>query len=734
MSTVYEMCQAQDDAGDEVWHDCASLSVENVVRMRSGDGLDTLTFDIANGTALTDGLTFAYKSYVRLRRTVDGGSPELLFFGRVTTVPRHAAGSDIDRQAYTVSGPGEQLAATIYRQDWVEQTGVVTKPRVILFQSSAGARCTTGAQIFDAVYWGYSCGVKIAEPSAENILTGVALPYDERINIKCLDAVIECLRWHPHAVVWWDYSQRLPVFHCALRASLSSASVAMSDLPSDIAVDERRDLQIPAVCICYEKSVQVDESSWKNTVFDVAPTVEGETPSELAERLNRPDVVWACYDLEGYSQSNVEQKIVVEAFPSDYLSKSWWKARESWLQEYSDSNITLSDGGRAGDSELTNILIEGQPQPWMNKSVENERVFVTAEITKVEDEQVVVVERRLITRVVQATNCLSKTYKTTQAVNSGESVPEGVAAAFYAEWSGLHCEGSFVIDRAECPCSYSIGQKLNITGGRSEWASMAAMICRVTERFDDGSTTVEFGPIRTIDVDTLVSLFRATRNRQFSFSRIFRGGAPESEGESGSGSPGLAVNPSFSGLSTTMRMCLMASNGTATHKVDIDPASIESAPSTPENTPQTLKIRPIEIVENDGPDSEGQGRVAVFKAYCIVTDPVFDRYEATTNVEAGGGVEFTLADPLVWSGAGADVLSLQLAPSSGLAVVYTGETLVGLSVDVGDHSGLQVNTDSPSKGLHLRGLTPDTAPTAAFVWGYDGTNYGKFSVVQVSLT
>ena len=595
MATVFEICAAQASAGAETWIDCSTLGMSNLQRSRDGDGNDIFTFDVESGTALTDNLVFAYKTYVRIRMTVDAGTPELLFFGRITTVPRSAVGTEIEKQQYTVSGPGEQLAATVYRQDWVESTGAITKPRVILFQNSAGARCTTGAQIYDILAWAHNCGVQIAAPDAGNIITGVALPFDEQINIKCLDAIVECLRWHPHCEIWWDYTQRLPVFHCGLRSDMTAVTLSMSALPpGGISITERRDMQIPACCICYEKSIQVDDAQWKQTTFDVAPVIAGESDADKAVRLNQPDVVWATFDLEGYTRSNVEQEIVTEDFPANYLDKAWWKARETWLQEYADGDITLSDGGRMNDTSLPRVLLEGTMQPWMNKDVAAERICVTALVTKKEGSQVVVVESRKITRTVTATDAMTKTYKTTQSVNTGESVPVGVAAALYAEWSGLHCEGSFFVEQLECPGYFAPGKKLNITGGRSDWSTMGAMIRRVVEHFDSGTTTVDFGPLTTVDASSLVALFRATRNRQFSYSRTFRNGA-DSEDPTGTGSADLQVNPSFSGLSTTKRRVILDTSATIKHLIDLDSGAFAFATGSDGNTARVIKPREVLI-------------------------------------------------------------------------------------------------------------------------------------------
>lgn len=594
MATQWQICAAQSTAGAETWLDCGTLGMSDIVRTRQGDGNDAVTFKVTAATALTDAALFAFHTYVRLRR-VDSGVPTLWFFGRIKTPHRRGTGGSSESKSYLVAGPGEQLAATTYRQNWVESAGTISKPRVVLFQAQDGTRCTSGAQILDAVAWAKACGVKIAAPSALLIVSGVALPFDERVNIKCADVVAECLRWHPHAVVWWDYTEREPVFHCALRESLAAISIAAAAVASDIEITERADIKVPAICLCYEKAVQVDDASWSNTYFDHAPVIGGETAEQLAARLNQPDVVWATFDLDGYVRTNVQQEIVTEDFPEDYLDKTWWKEREPWLLDYEDEHITLANGGRKLDTDLPRILKEGTMQTWMNKDAAQERICVDATITAYEGTQIVAVETRPITLWVTATDATTKTYKKTQSLDTGESVPEGVALELYAEWAGLHFEGTIVIEEQECSGTYEVGKALNITGGVAEWAGMKAMIWRTGESVDDGTSTVEFGPIRTLEVDSLVALFRATRNRRFSFNRVFRAGNPPAGDPDGTGAADQTVNPGYSGLSTSKRKVIHDKDASVKHLIDLDSAAFAFATETDGNTVREIKPREVLI-------------------------------------------------------------------------------------------------------------------------------------------
>jgi hypothetical protein len=598
MATVFEICEAIPTALEEIWYPCQSLGMENIERELNSAAQDSVTFEINSGTALTDTPIFAYKTHVRIRKVVDG-TAAYWFYGRVQTIPRSGNGPDPENQTYTIAGLWEMLERQGYRQSWIESAGTISKPRVILYRAAGGTRITSGAQITDVITWARACGVPIAAPSVGNIITGSILPFDERINLQCADVIAECLRMHPHAVCWFDYTAREPVFHVGLRTVLPAVSLAVAQVAEKITINERRDILPDGICICYEKPVQDGESTWSYTSFDHAPVIEGETAPELAIRLNKVDVIWATFDLQGYTASYQTQDIKTDDFPEDYYSKSWWKEKEPWLQDYDDADITITNAGRQNDTTHPRILAEGTMQSWMGKSVAPERICAKITVTKKEGSQVVLVEDRPITHMVDSTDAMEKTYKQQQSVDSGESVPEGVAAALWAEWSTLHCEGAFSIIEDECSGTYLPGKALNITGGQAAWTTMKAMISRTVEHLDSGTTSIQFGPSRTVDVDTIVSFFRATRNRQYSFSRQIKDGSNTPADTAFTGSGNLAQTAGYAGLSTVKRRAILDIAATVKHLIDLDSAAFAFADSANETTARTIKPREVVMPYKD---------------------------------------------------------------------------------------------------------------------------------------
>jgi hypothetical protein len=266
------------------------------------------------------------------------------------------------------------------------------------------------------------------------------------------------------------------------------------------------------------------------TTLDWAPVVVGESTVDRDARLAQADVVWACYSLQGANVTTVSQLITTEAFPSNLNTLAWWKARVPTLSEYADSDITLTGATRLGDSSLANILITGDKQPWMNITVEKERVRVNLAFIKrgtVGGVSTIIEQgTKSITLELQVTGApVGETlYRTPASVDAGEPVPSGIAAQLYAEWAQLHYQGTIVFKDDDVPGDCLPGKALNLTGGRDEWTSMAAMIIRCSENVDSGETTVEFGIPDWTDVDSRVAFDRATRTRNPADSRVWRTG------------------------------------------------------------------------------------------------------------------------------------------------------------------------------------------------------------------
>jgi hypothetical protein len=122
----------------------------------------------------------------------------------------------------------------------------------------------------------------------------------------------------------------------------------------------------------------------------------------------------------------------------------------------------------------------------------------------------------LYTRVV-GTNAQSQIYSRLTSETAGEPVPAGLAQALYAAVSVLQYDGALELTEEECSGVGAPGLLLNLTGGRAEWATMAAQIQRVEEKIDVGQTKITVGPAKHLGHAELTAWLRANRSRRISY-------------------------------------------------------------------------------------------------------------------------------------------------------------------------------------------------------------------------
>jgi len=506
------------------WISLAALGASNCVRTRMICGVDTFTFTLTAATALTDNILFAYNSMVSIRRqTTDdlqAATEEWYFRGRVRSVPRHGS-SQSESVRVAIHGPWSWFERTLYRQSWAEGAGSVSKPRAVLYMQSDGNRLATGPQLKAIATVAIASG---APCTVQDITGGITPPYDEQINISCATAIIKVLSNHPHGAMWFDYSTEVPVLCYGQRSSLTAVSIDIQGR-DDISINERTDLQVPAIAIYYEKQNTVDGQVLSQTTRDLYPANADPYAA---------DVLSAVYDLRGDTVTTVSQYIKAEQFPSNYNDSAWWLARVPRLADY--TSITISGGARLWDTNLANILVEGEKAPWMNQSFSKERIQCEA-LCVMEDGNGNIVDKHAetVTLEVTATGCPNgeTVYRTMASFDPGEEIPSGIAQSLYTEWLQMHYEGSIVLTEDEPSGSAMPGKRLNLTNSRAEWATMSALICRTTEDIDNGRTTIEFGPPSWTDIDARVAFERTARSRQYAQSRALITGTSTATGIQG---------------------------------------------------------------------------------------------------------------------------------------------------------------------------------------------------------
>jgi hypothetical protein len=420
----------------------------------------------------------------------------------------------------------------------------------------------------------------------------------------------------------------------AARQSLPSFTVPLASALSEaVAITSREDLIPPAVAIAYQKPWSTGERCGMSTVVDYAPVVPGETDEERAARLSQSDVLWATYDLAGMQAMYVEKSQSLETEPINWnankSSASWW-AR--WCPQLNDPNI--SDVGimnPATDATLPNLLLAGAVQEWMDVE-ESEETF-TCEAQIITGPLILPNEIRVEKLVVKlkTTDGLTKTYKKKElaSYDSGESIPSGLAALLMAEWQQLHYDGEITLAAHDAPMGAGPGMTLNITGGRTEWAAMQAMIVSVAQDLGNGRTTIRFGVPQWIDLDSRVAFYRSCRSRRYTMTRNLSEpqdqGEVEQTDEGAAGIVGLPGSRDGGNIMHHIRKVFFNPAATVPHSVEIDLTGglrgITFADQNDASTARDIRIKEV-LLPVDG---LGSGTVSGFKkAQIIACEPYGD--------------------------------------------------------------------------------------------------------------
>lgn len=493
----------------------SDLGATNLRRSIHSQTVDTFTFDIP-GDLLTADL-FAYGSTVQVFKDT-----ARVFYGRVTSLPRQANGTQ-EAVSVTLSGPWWHLEHCVYQQTWkLVESGVETsKPssRVVLGQNNQGVAITTGAQIADAINWAIAKGAPIALGTIDPDIT---IPFDEQTDLSCAEVIIRMARWTPDAVCWFEYSVTgNPVFHCRKRANLTAVSLPLIDADiTDISITPRHDLIVPGVQINFEQNNEV--------TIDGVTSSKRTVTTQSAGTVSSIDSLISTVELQGQisSSTTVTQEITSIATGGNLNSIPFLRQHFPLIdsiceQNGRDADVTIRTFQDL-NPDYTYILTAGTIQPWMNKTyavhdyvwtldyILHEGPARAQEIKKVDGLQLVL--------KLSFTNCPSGTYTSTTegVVQAAEIIPTNMAQKFYESVNVLQYEGSITTTTEESLLTPSVGNRLNLTSGRAEWATMNALITSVDLDLDSGRSTITFGPSPTLTLDDFQALLSLTRNRKAS--------------------------------------------------------------------------------------------------------------------------------------------------------------------------------------------------------------------------
>lgn len=504
----------------------------------------------ASGTATLDDAVVAFPldQEIILTRVV-ASVPTIWFRGLIREIRRLGSARD-ERLGYVAYGPWWQLQELPFLQsfktpDDPADTGSslvdYLRGRAIIAQDASGAKITVKDFIEEVIAYAIAAGIGITGTVDASL--DFTVPWDEVTDLSCAEVISRALQFAPDAVVWVDYSGAVPALNVSRRSALTALTMPLIDSGSGtfsgvvrdtIELRERPDLQKAGVYLLYLATNRENSAAWEVPTVDAFP---------VDAVPNRVGTLVRTIQLAGSvaSSTQVEQRVAVDPLSSNLVYASnawltsgaqftslatWWKAH---APELDSSYVTVkgfAQCSRTGTSmgtggQLDNELVAGAITDWMidNAEIEQEEQTLTAyvayEEARANDSTMKARHIKKFVARITATNAATRTYRHTEATSytPAEAVPTGLAEAIFDAISVLQYDGRITLVETEPSLATLVGRVLHITGGPTQWETMAAVMQRAITDLATGTTEITLGPPRQLGPDDLVELFRVNRTR-----------------------------------------------------------------------------------------------------------------------------------------------------------------------------------------------------------------------------
>ncbi|MDB6109426.1 MAG: hypothetical protein JWR69_1176 [Pedosphaera sp.] len=510
----------------------------------------TMTFPKVNGDPIADAdVPYAGQVIIRWNRLPDFSGGTVIFRGRRTDYNGFAKPGS-PSTVMVISDPWWDLQQITFQHYWKAWNGSALAnfyySRINLFQDiSAGpgapwAYLDISQQISQIITFAHTtCGANLQLGTVD---PEWQMPLYPVKAITCADAMLICLRPVGNAVTFFDYTTDPPTLHCLQRPSCTAVTLPYAGTDGNGRAHESSEikplenLQMGAdqdVVIQYQKSLTVDGVSKTILINDVWPLG--------GDGLNLGSIV-VPIDLAASTITNTKAKVTSAAI--DPTTTAFWSKKVPPLADAKVASLALvsthvnngtSDvaagvsikdeaGAYVSLSDFAYELVDGAVAPWMKlgsgAAVDSVAVTITAHMSydvksvaggsfnhqKFEDQPHSV--------RIKLTNSPTATYETMTSYTEGDPVPAGLAQHLHESMEELQWEGQHVIKEKKIYAIITPGNVLNLSGGRTEWATMKAVITSVEIDFFAGRTTVSIGPEKHLGAPELVERLQIWRYRQ----------------------------------------------------------------------------------------------------------------------------------------------------------------------------------------------------------------------------
>ena len=426
------------------------------------------------------------------------------------------------------AGLSSNLNRITYRQRYAIGPAMPTqsygyKTRCQLGIDDAGDEQTTAETITDILTYAATESSGVATGS---ILSGTALivPSQEVVDATCMECIRTPMRWHPDCVSWFDHVASN--YNIAKPAALSTITKAVSGNTSGCKLIRQKPLRRRAV-----RGVVL--------TFETVNTVDGVEWIDLTEQTGGPydsgvDIVRRTITLKGTDTVTQSQQVITADVPTstgdpdlfDWVIAHFPDVAETnpvtgnatvkSIQQVVDVDNKVGPGTVpivSGSPRYPRELVGGSIPPWQSGiSAAPTKITIVlkwdgtvgnAAFYKLFDKETGLLT---LTREFTGTDAVTTVYRTS-ASTTGETAPEGLAAAYYDAISTESPAGTVVFVGDEIDRTLVPGKRLTTTG---LFALTGVVIQSVTADIFSGRTTVNFGPINPrISPDDFIALQRA---------------------------------------------------------------------------------------------------------------------------------------------------------------------------------------------------------------------------------
>ena len=462
-----------------------------------------------------------------------------------------------------------------------------------------------GDRISDIITYAQSKGVNI---SAGSIHSGINWYRTESKDRTCAELIREFLRLMPDYMAWFDNTVIPATFNLTPRSSMPVRDYTIGQ---DVIVNHdivRHDSEnVPCVVIRYEKPISVDSESYTEITEDIAPV--GCDASQVGTMVETVGLQGGLFQNE---YARVTTDTIPQDDAGTDTIKEWWIEYTPQLKTIADEHglaelrdflkipsvnvpaenvkkhqVSVIDDGlprpapinpastpitqTTNPEDYPRHIIEGTLPEWANKRYRPILAEVTMGVLASEADAIAddglkasildlfnvpktfdskAYLTALLTGKVTGTNAVTKNYKRAVTANPGETPPTGIAAELLAQLNLDRFSGDLTLIGQDPDTITKVGQRLNLNGGRSEWATMGESIQSVTHDIQNGSTSVSFGPAQNLGANDLIDRLRASRANQFGFG--VQSGQTMKEGLGGNSATPLLSFTLDNGASTSV--------------------------------------------------------------------------------------------------------------------------------------------------------------------------------------